>query len=366
MENNDLLYQIALTKLNGIGPRKALQLIAKTENIRQIFELSLSKLHQLTGFSKDVLRNIQKDNALMIAEKELSFIEKKEISTHFIFDATYPRRLKQCADAPLLLFTQGNVNLNPEKTVAIVGTRNATEYGIRLCEDLVKSLHNCNVQIISGLAYGIDICSHQAALKHQIPTIGVLGHSLDRIYPSSHKNIAKQMLENGGLLSEFLSGTKPDRENFPMRNRIVAGMSDAVIVVESKNSGGSLITAELAFDYNKDVFAFPGNVNQVYSEGCNKLIQKNKAHLITSGQEFIDMMGWKISEKHKSSQFSLFQDLTEEELEMVEQLNGQIEHIDVLSMKMKKPVSAINVLLITMEIKGVVKSFPGNKYGLSA
>lgn len=364
MEKENLQYKIALTLLNGIGPRKAGMLISKLGCVEAIFEEKLSVIQGETGINMGLLKRINRENALREAEKQLDFIYKHEIQTHFYLDSNYPRRLRQCADAPYLLYSKGNFEPNPSKSLAIVGTRNATEYGKTLCEELIQSMSDNDIQVVSGMAYGIDICAHQACVKNGVSTVGVLGHGLDRIYPSIHRRTAEQMVENGGLLTEFLPGTKPDKENFPMRNRIVAGMTDATIVLESKTSGGSLITAELAFDYNKDVFAYPGNIGQIYSEGCNKLIQQNKAHLITNGSEFLKFMSWELNEKNKAIQPPIFQDLSSEEQQLLDCLDSSIEHIDVLALRMNKPVSMISVLLLTMELKGLLKSYPGNKYGI--
>lgn len=364
MEKEDLHYKIALTLLHGIGPRKAGILISKLGGVEAVFAEKLSVIQGETGISKELLKNINRENALREAEKQLTFISKNNINTHFYLDSNYPRRLRQCSDAPYLLYSKGSFDPNPSKAVAIVGTRNATDYGKSICEELIQNFVGNNIQVVSGMAYGIDICAHQACVRNDISTVGVLGHGLDRIYPSVHRKTAEQMFEKGGLLTEFLPGTKPDKENFPMRNRIVAGMTDATIVVESKVSGGSLITAELAFDYNKDVFAFPGNVGQIYSEGCNKLIQQNKAHLITNGKEFLRFMSWEMSSPNKVVQASIFQDLNPEEQQILDGLDGSVEHIDVLAMRLKKPVSVISVLLLTMELKGLLKSYPGNKYGV--
>lgn len=366
MEKEDIHYKIALTLLNGIGPRKAGILISKLGGVEAVFEEKLSVIQGETGMSKDLLKRINRENALKEAEKQLEFIFKQGIQTHFYLDSNYPRRLRQCSDAPYLLYSKGNFEPNPSKSVAIVGTRNATDYGRSMCEELILSMKENDIQVVSGMAYGIDICAHQACIRQNISTVGVLGHGLDRIYPSAHRRTAEQMFENGGLLTEFLPGTKPDKENFPMRNRIVAGMTDATIVIESKTSGGSLITAELAFDYNKDVFAYPGNVGQVYSEGCNRLIQQDKAHLITSGNEFLKFMSWELDGKKKSIEPPIFHDLSLDEQHLLDCLDGSIEHIDVVALRMNRPVSVISVLLLTLELKGILKSYPGNKYGIYA
>lgn len=254
------------------------------ENIRE--------LHAVTGIRHSVLRNLKRKQALEKASEQLDFVAKNNINVHFFLEQNYPRRLKQCEDAPIILYSMGNFDINPKRTLAIVGTRSASDYGKVLCTELIESLVDQDIQVISGLAYGIDICAHRSCVYSAIQTVGVMGHGLDRIYPNAHRKTAIQMLDNGGLVTEFVSGTSPDRENFPMRNRIVAGMADALVVVESRKKGGSLITAELANDYNKDVFAYPGSVGSKNAEGCHYLISEDKAHLITCGRDLLAKMGW--------------------------------------------------------------------------
>lgn len=366
MKNTELNYQIALTQLKGIGPIKARFLLSKIEEIQSLFHDSYTSLSKRTGITGSFLKQMNREKALEEAKKHVDYIEKQQIISHFYLDKSYPTRLKQCTDAPLLLFSKGNLPLNNSRVVAIVGTRHATEYGKSVCEEMIKGFVGKDIVVVSGLAYGIDICIHQLCLKYTIPTIGVLGHGLDRMYPSEHSGTAIKMLENGGLLTEFLSGTKPDRENFPMRNRIVAGMSDATIVIESKESGGSLITAELANDYSRDVFAIPGNVGQIYSKGCNLLISKQKAHLITGSGDFLKWMQWDEEKKIPSIQTMLFDDFTEEEQGIISilKLEGELS-IDSLSTKAKTPVSKTSVLLFNLEMAGVVKMLPGKKYRLN-
>ena len=347
MLNNHLLQQqIAVSFLQGIGPVRARLLLSKVPDIKCLFEYSLHDLAGLTGLSKALLKQMNRELALSLAQKELAFIEKNKIQPFFITDSAYPRRLKQCEDAPVILYGKGNLELNPLRTVAIVGTRNATEYGKQTCEELVRALADKNVLIVSGMAYGIDICVHQLCVRHNIPTVGVLGHGLDRLYPNAHKNVAKQMLNNGGLLTEFLPGTLPDRENFPMRNRIVAGMCDATIVIESKDKGGSLITAELANDYSRDVFAVPGNLGQIYSVGCNQLISQSKAHLYLGPEYFLKWMNWDNDKKPKTAQRELFLDLNAEERVMLSILEKEGEQdMDTLAYKSHFPISKTSVLL---------------------
>ncbi len=363
MENSTLNYQIALTLLKGIGPIKARTLLSKVGSIESIFNDSLVSISKNAEISLPLLKQMNRENALNIANQHVNYFEKNEINTHFYTSETYPRRLKQCADAPILLFSKGNMDLNAQRIVSIVGTRNATEYGKQVCEEIIKDFVGKNILVTSGMAYGIDICAHQLCLKYDVPTIGVLGHGLDRMYPSEHKITAKKMLENGGLLTEYLPGTNPDRENFPMRNRIVAGMADATIVIESKESGGSLITADLANDYSRDVFAVPGNVGQIYSKGCNLLIAKHKAHLITNCDDFLTWMQWKDEIKPKVVQRALFTNFSKEEVEIISILESEGDlNVDTLALKTKTPVSKINVLLFNLEMVGAVKMLPGNKY----
>jgi DNA processing protein len=366
LKNTKLNYQIALNQLKGIGPIKARFLLSKIENIESLFHDSFASLAIQTGIPVSFLKQMNREKALDEAQKHFSYIEKQEIRTHFYLESSYPQRLKQCADAPLLLFSKGSMPSNSERVVAIVGTRKATEYGKSVCEEMIKGFVGKNMVVVSGLAYGIDICIHQLCLKYNIPTIGVLGHGLDRMYPIEHTSTANKMLKNGGLLTEFLPGTRPDRENFPMRNRIVAGMSDATIVIESKESGGSLITAELANDYSRDVFAVPGNVGQVYSKGCNLLISKQKAHLITGSTDFLKWMQWEEEKKIQPIQTVLFTDFTEEEVSIISilQVEGELS-VDSLAIKAKTPVSKVSVILFNLEMSGAVKMLPGKKYRLS-
>ncbi|MFN5149044.1 MAG: DNA-processing protein DprA [Flavobacteriia bacterium] len=365
--HTNLHYKLGLSFLFGIGPKKAALLISKLGSPEAVFSADLKQLHQSTGISMAVISQINRTRALEIADKQLEYIAKNDITIHFYLDINYPRRLKQCDDAPLILYSKGHFDPNPSRTIAIVGTRSATEYGRGLCEELVKELAGNDIQVVSGMAFGIDICAHQLCLKLGIQTIGVLGHGLDRLYPRQHKRIAELMLDHGGLLTEFIPGTEPDRENFPMRNRIVAGMTDATIVIESKNTGGSLITAELANDYHRDVFAYPGNIGQIHSEGCNTLIRTNKAHLLANGAQFLKEMGWQNSVQGTAVvQKKCFGDLEEEELRICEFLDGSPgEHIDVICVGVKQPVSRLNVLLFQLEMKGIVKEFPGKRYSLN-
>ena len=363
METQQLHQSIALTFLDGIGPKNAKSLIAYLGGVDALFETRSFKKLSIPGFSAERLKALNRKEALLKADKEIAFIEKNNVSTHFYLDKNYPHRLKNCIDAPLMLYSFGNAQPNPNKTISVVGTRNVSTYGHVIVEELIASLLPYNVQVVSGLAYGVDVLTHRACLKHGISTIGVLGHGLDRIYPRQHRSIAKNMMTtNGGLFTEFPSGTNPDRENFPKRNRVVAGMTDATIVVESSIKGGSLITANLANDYNRDVFAFPGNVFNEYSKGCNALIANNKAHLVTSGKDIIQLLGWEASET-ETVQKQLFNDLSADERSIMEELSEFPEiSIDVLAIKLNKPISWLSSTLLTLELQGLVMCLPGKKY----
>ncbi|MFN5910467.1 MAG: DNA-processing protein DprA [Bacteroidota bacterium] len=363
MKQQDLKYKIALTLLQGIGPRKASLLLAKMGSSEAVFLENLSVIHRETGISRELLRSLKREEALENGEKYAEYVVRHGLNSHFFLDANYPRRLRQIADAPIMLYSKGNIEMNAARTVAVVGTRSATSYGRALCEELILSLKEHEVQIVSGMAYGIDICAHNACVRNELPTVGVLGHGLDRIYPRQHSKTAEMMLEKGGLLTEFLPGTKPDRENFPMRNRIVAGMTDATIVIESKVTGGSLITADLAFDYDREVFAYPGNVGQTHSEGCNLLIRKTKAQLITNGEQFLDAMSWGHNRKHERvTKHVLFDQLSEAEKKVLEYLSDDSAHMDMIAMHLHIPVFKMSPLLLSMEMKGLVRTEPGNMY----
>lgn len=365
METSDEIYKIAFANLHGIGPSRGAQLISKIGSIEEFFSLKPKEIFLRTGIAKSIIQNLNRKQSLIEAEKQQRFNQIHCIKSHFFLDPDYPRRLKQCQDQPMILFSKGNVNLNQEKIVSIVGTRNQTDYGLSILEELIKSFIGNNILVVSGLAYGVDISAHRLCVENKISTLAVLGHGLDRIYPAKHKNMALKMLEHGGLLTEYGIGTNPDRENFPMRNRIVAGMADATIVIESKSKGGSMITAELANDYSRDVFAFPGDVNRPYSEGCNMLLQKDKAHLITNGKEFLKFMNWNSIEL-KPTQKILFEHFDENEKQILEILSNQSDlHMDVLSIRTGISASKMNVILFNLEMKNAVKHLSGRRYRLA-
>ena len=355
------IYQIALGQLQGIGPRKAVMLLSKCEEIERIFHDPIPELSRKYEIRASLLSQMKREEALDRAREEVKYIDNKGIKVHYFLDENYPRRLKQCVDAPIVLFSFGEVDMNPKRTLAIVGTRKATPYGIGLCQELIDGIKDSGVQVISGLAYGIDICAHTACIQNGVSTIAVLGHGLDRIYPSSHRRTAEKMLLNGGWISEYIRGTTPEREHFPMRNRIVAGMSDAIIVVESRGNGGSLITAALGNDYQKDVFAFPGNIGQPQSEGCNQLIRDNSAHLVTGGSDFLRQMNWEDNILTKEKIIDLKLDENQQLIMEIIEDNPRI-HIDTLTMRSALPIQLINQLIVELELQQLISSFPGNFY----
>ena len=356
-------YQIGLTLLAGVGPVKAKELLNQIGEIELLFHSKPKELQQQTGFKSSFIKSMKRKEALLMADKVIEFHTRRGIKNFYFTDQQYPRRLKNCVDAPLILYAKSNFDLNKPKIVSIVGTRNATAYGKRLCKELIESFRDNNIIVVSGLAHGIDTYVHRYCLEFNVPTYGVLGHGFDRIYPAQNLHLAESMLAQGGLISEFIPGTIPDRENFPKRNRIVAGISDATIVIESKLRGGSLITANLANDYNRDVFAYPGSVTDETSQGCNALIANQKAHLIQRPEDFLTMMSWAEDEVKKGVQRKLFLDLSEKQKAIVNFISNATKiQIDVLSLETKLPISQLNTELFHLEMDGVILSLPGKNY----
>ena len=362
--SNDLLYQIALSLIPNIGDVHAKALINIYGDAQSVFKATKKELENLDGIGSVRASSIKSFNNFQSSEAEILFLEKYKISPVFITDKKYPQRLLNCYDSPALLYYRGIADLNCSKIIAVVGTRNHTEYGKTICEKFIEELAVENILVVSGLAFGIDTIAHKAAIKNNLSTVAVLAHGLDRIYPSQNKQLAKHMIEQGGLLTEFISNTNPDKQNFPKRNRIVAGISDAVIVMETGIKGGSLITAELGNSYNKDVFAIPGRVNDSKSEGCNYLIKNNKASLINSADDFLEMMNWKPAEKKAiKKQRELFIELTEDEKTVVAILQNQESiQIDELYFKSGLSSSATAAALLMLEMQGIVASMPGKIY----
>lgn len=354
-----------MTLLSGVGSRRARIIISHFNDLENFFEEKRINLAKIPGIPANFVSMKHRLNALVEADKILESTEKRGIKTLFFTDKEYPRRLKQCADAPLFLYYKGFVDWNPSKIVSVVGTRHATAYGRDLTNELIAGLQAHDATVVSGMAFGIDILAHQAALKNNLPTWGVLGHGLAKMYPHEHRKIGEKMLENGGLISEFMPDQKPEPAFFPMRNRIVAGLSDATIVIESGEKGGSLITASLAADYNRDVFAFPGDVTKTYSKGCLKLIQKNQATLVTNAQDIIEILGWKTSNEQVVAQRSLFVELNPYEEKVVSALKTKPDlSLDSIGYLCSFTVSEASSLLLNLEFKGLVRSLPGRRFQL--
>ncbi|HEX4956909.1 MAG TPA: DNA-processing protein DprA [Lacibacter sp.] len=365
--NTDLLYQLALTQVPQIGCVQARLLADEFETAEAIFKAKKSLLEKIEGIGTVRAASIKNYAAFHDMEEEIRFMEKYKITPLFLKDEHYPKRLLNCYDPPTLLFYRGTANLNASKIVSIIGTRSNTEYGKQMTEQIIEQLSSQQPLIVSGLAYGIDAIAHKQSVKQQLPTVGVLAHGLDKIYPSSHTSLAKEMIAGGGgLLTEFRKGTKPDRHHFPTRNRIVAGICDAIIVMETGTKGGSMITAHLANSYNRDVFAVPGKTTDAKSEGCNYLIQSNKAVLIRNGRDIIEQMGWQQQERTAGKQKQLFVDLNEEQkiLYRLLQETGAM-HIDEINRNIALSSSSIAAALLTMELQGLVLSQPGKMYCLS-
>jgi len=365
--NESLKYRIALTLIPNIGDILAKRLVAYCGGVEAVFKEKKAALEKIPGIGTVYAKAVLGQDVFSRAEEEIRFIEKNSITPVFYLDPAYPKRLTHCEDSPVLLYLKGDVDLNAEKIISIVGTREASDYGRALCEKLVADLAPFNPVIVSGLAYGIDVYAHKAAMDNGLQTIGVFAHGLDKVYPGVHKAVAERMVKQGGLLSDFTSNTNPDRENFPRRNRIVAGIADATIVVESKKDGGSLITADIANSYNRDVFAFPGRVGDVASEGCNAIIKQNKAALIQSAEDVIYIMGWEQAKKKNAQvQRQLFVDLKPEEEVLVNVLKEKdTVNVDEICHLAKMPMSKVSSLLLTLEFSGIVRSLPGKMYRLN-
>ena len=366
MNNDDLKYKIGIGLIPKIGPVLTKRLIEYCGSVEEVFREKGRNLLKIPRIGDKLASYITGNDVLEKAEKELEFITKNNIKPLFYLDDNYPERLRHCCDAPVIIFVRGNVNLNKQKVLSIVGTRNATEYGRYMCHSLVEGLaqNNHDVVIVSGLAYGIDIHAHKSALKNNLETVAVLGHGLSTIYPSLHKGIAGKIAAQGALISEFMSYEGPEPNNFIRRNRIIAGLSDASVVIESAEKGGALITADIANSYNRDVFACPGRSGDRYSKGCNDLIKNNKAALIENYSDIEYFLGWQPESPYKApAQKRMFIELNDDESRILNILAGSQElTIDQISLNCNMPVSKVSVLLLNLEFNGLVKCLPGKIY----
>jgi len=362
----ELRYQIALTQISQTGDIIAKKLLSIFGTASAIFNATKRELECIEDVGSGRANAIKQFRDFKRVDQEIAFIEKYQIQPVFYTDPVYSNRLRQCADSPIMLYFKGQADFNITRIVNVVGTRAPGEYGKHMCEQIVKDLAPYNVMVVSGLAYGIDILAHRTALENGMTTIGVLAHGLDRIYPLQHKETAKKMLDNGGLLTEFISETQPDKQNFPRRNRIVAGMTDVTVVIESGTKGGSLITADIANSYSRDVMAVPGRVGDPNAAGCHHLIKTNQAMLITEAKDILQVMGWESTQKaQKHPQKELFIELSAEEKQILALFTGDGEkNIDEICRHSNLPGSQVASLVFQMEMQHVLKSLPGQKYQL--
>lgn len=365
--NNSIetLHQIALTLVPGVGDILVRQLVSYCGSATGVFQASAAALRKIPGIGDVTASAIRNPEARKEAEIVLNRLEKLQAKAFFYTCKEYPARLKNLYDAPALLYVKGNIDLNAARTIGLVGTRQATDYGRRVTEEIVQAMQPYGAVIISGLAYGIDIAAHRSSLAQQLPTLGVMASGLDIIYPSVHQKTAQDMQANGGLLTESRPGVKPEAHLFPARNRIIAGLSDAVVVVEAAAKGGAIITATYANNYHREVFAVPGHLNQTFSQGCNKLIRENRAQIYTGPADIIEALNWDQPIKQNApavNALALPLDITEEESQVVALLRQSDMHIDDLSWQSQIPMGRLASLLLNLEFRGFVRSLPGKKY----
>jgi len=369
MPGQELKYLIALTLVPLIGSITARKLIAYTGSAEAVFSEKKNKLLKIPGIGQILAENTRRRDVLEKAEKELDFISRRGIGVKTIFEDDYPERLKQCADAPLVLFYRGLGMLNYPRILSVVGTRSASEYGSEMCRKIIKDLAEFDneIVIISGLAYGIDYHAHMSALRTGLKTIAVLAHGLHTIYPAIHSRLASDIMINGTLLTDFTTRDNPERNNFLKRNRIIAGLADATVVVESGKKGGALITADFALSYNRDVFALPGRVNDQMSEGCNTLIKENKAALVEGAKDILYFLGWdKTVVRNVPRQSSLFTELSSDEEAVIRILREEDKlGPDIISVRAGLPVSRVSAAVLGLEFKALVSVQPGNIIRLS-
>lgn len=371
--NQETFYAMALTRLTNFNFQQALEIYKAAGSAQNLYEHRNEVGDMIEGCTPRLVEALKDwGDAMKRAEAEVKYMEEHKIRACTLLDDDYPQRLLECADAPLVLYYKGNSDLNQTRIISMVGTRQITNYGRDLCHKFIRELNELcpQVLIVSGLAYGVDICAHRESLANGYETIGVLAHGLDQIYPYHHRDTAAQMVEHGGLLTEFMTQTNADKANFVRRNRIVAGMSDATIVIESAAKGGSLITAEIAQSYDRAVFAFPGNIGQPFSDGCNNLIRDNGAGLITCAEDFVKAMGWQYDAVRKQAladgiERQLFPELSPEEQKIVSLLQQTNDlQLNIISVKTGIAIHQITAMLFQLEMKGVVKPLAGGMYHL--
>jgi DNA processing protein len=364
MSENELIALLRLQRIPNIGDVNAKKLLDRCGSAAAIFQEKRNNLLKIDGIGTFTIQNLYDTVHLEAAEQELKFTRENDIKALCFLDADYPAHLKHCIDSPILLFKSGNINLENRKIISVVGTRKITSYGQAFCEEFIDAIAPLDPIIVSGFAYGVDIAIQRAAIEHNLQTIGCLAHGLNQVYPKVHKKYVAQVEKNGGFLTEFWSSSNPDRENFLKRNRIIAGMSEATIVMESAEKGGSLVTADIAHSYNRDVFAVPGRASDKYSVGCNNLIKQQKAQLLTSAAELVYLMGWQVDEQQKEPvQKQLFIELdeTEQSIYSYLQLNGK-QLLDTVALECKLPIFKVSATLLNMEMKGAIRPLPGKLF----
>ncbi len=364
MSENEILAALRLQRVPHIGDITAKKLIAHCGSPAMVFEEKRQHLLKIEGIGQMTLRGLYDTEHFEAAEAELNFVKSNNIEVHYFTDKGYPQYLKHCIDAPILLFARGDIDLEGRKIISVVGTRNSTGYGQAFCEEFIEQIAPLDPIIVSGFAYGIDIAVQRAAMERGLQTIGCLAHGLNQIYPRVHEKYAREVEKNGGFLTEFWSVSNPDRENFLKRNRIIAGMTEATVVVESAEKGGGLVTADIAHGYNRDVFAVPGRSSDKFSIGCNNLIKQQKAHMLTSAADLVYILGWKLEKTpQKQSQTQLFVELddTEKSIYTFLQTNGR-QLLDTVALECQLPIFKTSSTLLNMEMKGVVRPLPGKLF----
>jgi len=365
LSQNQLRYMLALQRVPNLGDTSAKKLLQHVGSAEEIFKEKKSNLLKIDGIGAFKLKDLSLAQNMDAVEAELRFIEENNIQYSYFKDKNYPDGLKHCLDGPILFFHHGNVDLQNKKILSIVGTRKVTSYGAAFCEKLIEKLAPLNPVIVSGFAYGVDITAHKAAMQHNLQTIGCLAHGFDQVYPKVHKKYMASVAENGGFISEFWSSDTFDRNNFLKRNRIIAGISQATVVIESAEKGGSLVTADIANSYNREVFAVPGRATDSQSQGCNNLIKTQQAHLLSDATDLIYMLGWELEEQKKPQQTQLFVELTEEEKKIWRFLKEKDkELLDIIALECQLPTFKVATLLLNMELKGVVRPLPGKLFQL--
>lgn len=363
MNEEELLYALALQKAKNVGDTLAKKLIQHCGSPKSVWNSKIASLAKIYGIGNARLNNFQDSNLLKKAENELRYLRDNKIEIWYFTDENYPERLKHCIDGPLLLFKRGKSNLNNQKMISVVGTRNMTSYGREFVEQLMSDLKPFNPIIVSGFAYGVDICAHREALKNGMETIAVLAHGYEEMYPKIHSKYIPEVIENGAFLTDAWHDDELIRESFLKRNRIVAGISEATIVIESAESGGSLVTADIANSYNRDVLAVPGRSIDPFSKGCNDLIKMNKASLFSETKDLIEMLNWEELNSVPVVQKQLFVELENEEQLIYDYLLKQGKQLlDIIALECKFPIHKTSTLLFNMEMKGVVRPYPGKLY----